>query len=206
MISFRAAVALVLMVGVLGAAGLVWQARNDGTGVLSRPDAEPGICDVLDEGTRRELLGMEAGTRMLNVEGSLDRFTCRYANTDVPEGAYVQVVSAPADAWAGEIAAAPSNGNPQAQALIRAARAAGADPEQACRVALDLYRTGGARPGADRLVQASTSSTGNPMVMGQSCVGGVFTSVSVTAPTLRVDRALQRRTADALRKVERQMG
>src|SRR5688500_15611129 len=117
-------------------------------------------------------MGVETPTRLKNVEGSLDSFTCRWATSDTSSGSFVQVVSAPAGRWAETVAvelrSLPPTGDPRRMRQLRQAASkpleTGAD---ACRFARRLFEISGAQNGAERLVAQTLTSIEKPMVMAQ---------------------------------------
>jgi hypothetical protein len=165
--------------------------------------------DLLDAGRQRadDLVGVETPTQLLNVEGSLDKYTCRWATKDTTATIFVQAVSAPADEWLDEVRAAATpqalGSDPKrARHVLKALSEPSSTPEDACRIAQLFFQMGGASDSAQRIVSPSTSVTGTPAMLAQSCVDGTYSMVMVTAPGLELDRPLARKTAQALRTVE----
>lgn len=170
--------------------------------------AKQEICSTLDDSERMDLVGVETPTKLLNVEGSLDDYTCRWATKDTTATIFVQAVSAPADEWLDEIRAAATpqalgGGDPKrARQLLKALSEPVSTPEDGCRVARLVFAMSGVSDKAERIVRPSTSSNGTPAMMAQSCVEGTYSAVMVTAPGLELGRPLARKTAQALRTVE----
>jgi hypothetical protein len=211
-VSFRTVLLGVLLLILLGGGALAWKGWDAVSGFVAEVEAKQEICSTLDDAERLDLLGVETPTKLLNVEGSLDPYTCRWATKDYKTVvAFVEAVSAPADEWAVEARNTLAS-SAAAQDPMRASRllkAAGKPPRTAadgCRFARVLFEATGAPRGAKRVVGPSAMATGAPMMMAQSCVDGTYSAVLVTAPGLELDRSLARKTAQALRTVEKRLG
>lgn len=197
---------LVLVVG----GGVAWKAWDEVSGLIASSEADQELCSALDDAEREGLLGVATPTRLTNVEGSLDPYTCRWATEDYETvAAFVQVTSVPADTWAEEIQATLTT-NPMAQdalspQLLKAANSPLRTKADGCRFARVLFRSGGAPSGSERVVAPSTLGTGKPAMVAHSCVRGTYSAVLVTAPDLKFDRSLARKTAQALRTVEKRL-
>lgn len=192
---------------VLGGGGLLYRAWPGMSDLVGSVAAKQEICSTLDDSERMDLVGVETPTKLLNVEGSLDKYTCRWATKDTTATIFVQAVSAPADEWVHEIraAAAPEalGGDPKrARQVLKVLSEPISTPEDGCRVARWLFQMSGVSDKAKRIVNASASSNGTPAMVAQSCVEGTYSAVMVTAPGLELDRSLARKTAQALRTVE----
>ncbi|MDZ5663609.1 hypothetical protein SFC79_17675 [Nocardioides sp. S-58] len=204
---FRTVLVGALVVIAVAVGGMVASSWTDISALVSGVRASSELCSTFDEDERLDLMGVETPTRMLDVEGSLDPYTCRWSTSDPSQGSFVQVVSAPAEQWAASVATAlasqPPAGDPR---RVRQLRRAAAQPiatgADGCRFARRLFRLGGAPDGAPRLVAESLSTTGEPMMMAQSCVDGRYAAVMVAKPAVAVDQALARRTDRALRRLE----
>lgn len=197
----------VILLFVLGAGSLAWKGWDALSGFFDQVEAKQEICSTLDEADRRDLLGIDTPKKLLNVEGSLDPYTCRWATEDRTVPAYVEAVAAPADKWADQAKGALPSGlagtDGKAANRFRKAAERGVTAADGCRFARLLFQATGAPRGASRVVAPVESDvTGAPAMLAQSCVGGTYAAVLVTAPGLKLDQALARKTARALRTVE----
>jgi len=211
-VSFRAVFIGVVLLSVFGVVGLAWKGWDAASEYFDRDEAKAQICSTLDAADRRDLLSTDTPKKLSNVEGALDSYTCRWATEDfrtVP--AFVEAVSAPADKWATHARSAlPSllaRSDANTASRLRKAADNATTSADGCRFAKLLFQATGARQGSNRLVApVATSVTGAPAMLAQSCVDGTYAAVLVTAPGLKLDQSLARKTAGALRKVEDQLG
>ena len=189
------------------------QGTDDGNqGDAERDDrirAKRTICSTLDDATRQDLIGRATPVKLLNVEGSLDPYTCRWAPRRYRSvTAFVEVIAAPANTWAlqvrGSLALMSIDQRLKTRllGLLRRPKVTAAD---GCRFARALFEAGGGSRGAERTVTRSTVAGSTPSMAAQSCVGGTYYAVLVAAPDLRLDESLLGRTAAALRTVERRL-
>lgn len=212
--SFRAVFLGLLLFVVLGGGGLAWSGWNAVSGFVDKVESKRKICSTLDEAERLDLVGVDTPKEQWNLDGSLGRYTCRWATEDfetVPT--FVEVVSVPADTWAeltrSELASRVVAGSDLRRVgqLLKAADKPEMTASDGCRVARMLFEFTGAARGADRVVApAGSNSTGAPSILAQSCVDGTYSAVLVTAPGLKIDHSLARKTARALRAVEERVG
>jgi hypothetical protein len=177
-------------------------------GKRDRIKAKRKICSTLDDAERLDLIGVATPVRLLNVEGALDPYTCRWAVRRYRTvTAFVEVMAAPADAWAVEMRgqlALTSMDLGQKARLLDLLRKPDVTRAAGCRFARALFEMSGALRGAERTVTRSTAAGGTPSVSAQSCVDGMYYAVIVAAPGLRTDDSLLTRAAADLRAVERQ--
>lgn len=193
---------------LLGGGGLITRGLISASDFIGSANAKREICSTLKDSERQDLVGAETPTKLLDVEGALDDYTCRWATQDYKtDTLFVQAVSAPADEWAHEVkttgpqvaaGAAPQ----RARRILKALSQPIGSPEDGCRLARFLFQMSGAADKAERFVSPSATSNGTPMMVAQSCVGGTYSAVMVTAPGLVLDPALARKAAQALRTVE----
>lgn len=201
-------VLLFLLVG----GGLAWSAWNSMmSGFFAQLAPKNEVCSTLDDDARLDLVGVETPKRLFPVEGALDRYTCRWATEDYKTvTTFVEVVSAPADEWAAGIRSKMASMDvgqvtKQSNRLLRMARKSVETPAEGCRLARVLFAASGAPPGATRVVRPTMSTNGTPMMLAHSCVDGTYSAVMVVAPDLELDRSLGRKTAQALRSVEKRL-
>ncbi|MDQ4052082.1 MAG: hypothetical protein M3237_05200 [Actinomycetota bacterium] len=210
--TFRTVLAGALLVILVIAGGVAWKGWDAMTGLDAPAGAKQELCSTLDNDERMALVGVETPKTLTNVEGALDRYTCRWATEDFETvAAFVEVVAAPADEWALEIkntlATRPANQDPRPLIQLReAARNPLRTAADGCRFAWVLFEASGAPDGAKRVVAPSAfGAQGVPMMMAHSCLEGTYSAVLVTAPGLALDRSLARKTAQALRAVEKRL-
>jgi hypothetical protein len=80
--SFRTVLVGVLLLILLGGGGLAWKGWDAVSDLVTKVEAKQEICSTLDESERLDLVGVETPTKLSNVEGSLDPYTCRWATKD----------------------------------------------------------------------------------------------------------------------------
>ena len=184
--------------------------RTDGDeDKLDQIKAKRKICSTLDDATRQDLIGRATPVKLLNVEGSLDPYTCRWAPRRYQTvTAFVEVIVVPANTWALEVRSSlalmsmDQRLKTRLLGLLRKPKVTAAD---GCRFARALFEAGGGPRGAERTVTRSTVAGSTPSMTAQSCVGGTYYAVLVTAPGLRLDDSLLNKMTAALRTVERRL-
>lgn len=207
MLSFRTTLLGLVALALLGGGTLMYRAWPGVSDLVGSISAKQEICSTMDDSERMDLVGVETPTKLLNIEGSLDEYTCRWATKDTSATIFVQAVSAPADEWLDEVRAAATpqalGADPKrARQVLEALSEPSSTPEDACRVARLIFQMSGASDRAKRIVSPMASGDGTPAMLAQSCVAGTYSAVMVTAPGLVLDRPLARKTAQALRTVE----
>jgi hypothetical protein len=165
------------------------------------------ICASLGPAQRRDLVGVATPVKLTQVEGALSPSTCRWTTQEGrATTTFVDIVVAPADAWALQARdrLMLTSIDPERQAqLLALLEKPEVTAEDGCRFARALFEAGGAPGGAERTVAPTTRTGSTPAMLAESCVDGRYHAVLATAPRLRLDRALERRVAGALRHVER---
>lgn len=210
--SFRAVLAVFALVTVAGVGVGVYKGWDELSGVVEKAQAKQEICATLTDTQRLELVGTATPKKLLNVGGAMDPYTCRWATADSSQPLFVEALSVSADVWAAQQRPAfisQSQGramSPKGQRLLKLARQGDTTAVESCRFAGLMFEMSGGRPGTDRLVAPVPQGSGPaPAMLAQSCVDGVYTAVLAQAPGLKLDKALVRRTAQALTTVEERM-
>lgn len=157
---------------------------------LSSGDSRSNTCKVLDEDQISMIKGGPIGVAESSEVKGIPACTWPI------EGGQVQVVRAPASAWAEQLPTLMNQVSTSGlklsiadrqefdAALQLLQRGEPVDADQACDLFSSLLELQGTEPGAQQTVQIAPSREDPQVISAQSCRDGMFTSVALVASSL----------------------
>lgn len=207
---FKAVLVLTVLL-LLGSTALV------GGRFLGFIDDSPGavaVCDSLTSAQRKALVGTKTSHATEKPAGDGARRTCRWTAAEDDDSTLVEVTSMSAGKWVADLArdlsASGSDGPVDAARRDVRQRALelgdGADDQEACALASEVFELDGAPRGAQRTVTFERGGPkSSPRLVAEGCSAGTFTRVVAAAPGLRSSPALERRATRALTQVQERL-
>lgn len=212
-------VAALTVLAVLGVGYYVSQKGSDAISSLgdrlrgqtpaTGTDSKDKVCSTLSASERVDILGRPTPYEIKNVEGALDPYTCRWAIQSARNAPYLEVIAAPADAWAKDLRSHLSDGavRPSIRPQVAKLLAAGTiTPAVGCRVARMIFEADGAPHGVVRTVtKAPGTAQGSGALLAQSCVHDTYYGIFLLNPGRPLDGPYRLKLTGYLHKVEQRL-